>query len=49
MTPKGKMLIIGGAEDKVGEPPNIIEQTKEFTRYEILRELLPQSSNKKLK
>ena len=37
--PKGKLLIIGGAEDKVGEPPDIIEQKKEFTRYEILREL----------
>ncbi|RUR07134.1 cyanophycinase [Legionella sp. km772] len=48
MTPKGKLLIIGGAEDKVGEPPDIIEQTKEFTRYEILRELLPHSSNKKI-
>jgi cyanophycinase len=48
MTPKGKLLIIGGAEDKVGEPPDIIEQSKEFTRYEILRELLPHSSNKKI-
>lgn len=48
MNPKGKLLIIGGAEDKVGEPPDIIEQTKEFTRYEILRELLPHSSNKKI-
>lgn len=48
MTPKGKLLIIGGAEDKVGEPPDIIEQSKEFIRYEILRELLPHSSNKKI-
>jgi cyanophycinase len=48
MTPKGKLLIIGGAEDKVGEPPYSIEQNKEFTRYEILRELLPQASNKKI-
>lgn len=48
MIPKGKLLIIGGAEDKVGEPPDIIEQTKEFTRYEILRELLPHASNKKI-
>lgn len=48
MMPKGKLLIIGGAEDKVGEPPDIIEQMKEFTRYEILSELLPHSKNKKI-
>ena len=48
MIPKGKLLIIGGAEDKGGEPPNIVEQTTEFTRYEILRELVPQLSNKKI-
>lgn len=46
MKPKGKILIIGGAEDKVGEPPDIIEQTKEFTCYEILSELLPPSDKK---
>lgn len=46
MSPKGKLLIIGGAEDKVGEPPDIIEQSKEFIRYEILRELLPPSHKK---
>lgn len=48
MTPKGKLLIIGGAEDKVGQPPDIIEQMGEFTRYEILRELLPLSPPKKI-
>ncbi len=48
MKPKGKLLIIGGAEDKVGEPPDIIEQMKEFKRYEILSELLPNSNNKKI-
>ena len=47
-TPKGKLLIIGGAEDKVGQPPDIIEQMKEFTRYEILSELLPHCKNKKI-
>jgi cyanophycinase len=41
MIPKGKLLIIGGAEDKVGQPPEIKEHLKEFTRYEILSELLP--------
>lgn len=45
--PKGKLLIIGGAEDKVGEPPDISEQKKEFTRYAILRELAD-SKNKKI-
>lgn len=48
MTPKGRLLIIGGSEDKGEEPPDIIEQNKEFTRYEILRELLPDSTNKKI-
>ncbi|MDP3560142.1 MAG: cyanophycinase [Legionellaceae bacterium] len=48
MRPKGNLLIIGGAEDKVGRPPNIKEQMKEFHRYEILRELLPRSKTKKI-
>jgi len=48
MTPKGKLLIIGGAEDKVGEPPDIKEQMKEFTRYEILSELLPHDKDRKI-
>lgn len=48
MNAKGKLLIIGGAEDKVGEPPDIIEQKKEFRRYEILSELLPDSKTKKI-
>ena len=46
MNPKGKLLIIGGAEDKVGSPPDIMEQAKEFTRYEILNDLVPDSKNK---
>ena len=48
MNPKGKLLIIGGAEDKGQTPPGFIEHNKEFTRYEILRELLPESSQKKI-
>lgn len=48
MIPKGKLLIIGGAEDKGDDPPDIVEQKKEFTRYEILSELLPDSKNKKI-
>ncbi|HHF7366741.1 TPA: cyanophycinase [Legionella bozemanae] len=47
MTPKAKLLIIGGAEDKgYNEPLDITEQNKEFTRYEILNELLPPSNKK---
>lgn len=48
MRPKGKLLIIGGAEDKVGEPPDIKEQMKEFTRYKILSELLPHEKDRKI-
>jgi len=48
MYPKGKLLIIGGAEDKVDAPPDIIDQMNEFTRYEILRELLTTSQNRKI-
>ncbi|MBA2657200.1 MAG: cyanophycinase [Tatlockia sp.] len=44
MKPKGKLLIIGGAEDKVGQPLN--DQMAEFIRYEILRDLLPDSEAK---
>ncbi|KTD04956.1 cyanophycinase [Fluoribacter gormanii] len=47
MTPKAKLLIIGGAEDKGdNEPLDILDQKKEFTRYEILNELLPPSNKK---
>ncbi len=40
MTPKGKLLIIGGAEDKVDETLETKDQKDEFARYEILNELL---------
>jgi cyanophycinase len=47
MTPKAKLLIIGGAEDKGPEKElDISEHQKEFTRYEILNELLPPSNKK---
>lgn len=48
MLAKGKMLIIGGAED-VGdkEPPFPPKDTGELQRYEILRELFNASKNKK--
>lgn len=48
MQPKGSLLIIGGAETRVGQNPDINEQLKEFTRYEILSELLPFSNEKKI-
>jgi cyanophycinase len=42
MTPKGKLLIIGGAEDKGGdETPEMADYNKEFEHFEILKELLP--------
>src|SRR5437660_706390 len=44
MTPKGKLLIIGGGEDK-GDPHlediEIKEKNKDFKHFEILNELLP--------
>ncbi|STY30060.1 cyanophycinase [Legionella wadsworthii] len=50
MAPKAKLLIIGGAEDKGPNEPlsplDLTEQKKEFTRYEILSELLPPSNKK---
>lgn len=46
MTPKAKLLIIGGAEDKGDERPDNLEHDEEFTRYEILNELLPPSNRK---
>lgn len=49
MKPKGKLLIIGGAED-IGDDihEERIARNKEFERYEILRELLKASKNKKI-
>lgn len=44
MTPKGKLLIIGGAEDKGEESssvPEIKNKNRDFRHYEILGELIP--------
>lgn len=48
MIPKGKLLIIGGAEDKGEEKefPAIKAKNKDFRHYEILGELLPPDSKK---
>lgn len=48
MIPKGKLLIIGGAEYSTKEPPALIEKTHEFPRYEILSELLPNLDDSKI-
>jgi cyanophycinase len=49
MTPKGKLLIIGGAEDKGGRTrPKIRDKSKEFKSYEILGKLLPPDTRKQL-
>ncbi len=47
--PKGKLLIIGGAEDK-GENDflDYAKKNKRFRRYEILKEVLKHSKNKKI-
>jgi cyanophycinase len=43
MIPKGKLLIIGGAEDKGGEgrEPDMKGKNRNFRNYEILGELVP--------
>lgn len=47
MTPKAKLLIIGGAEAKGPEEHmDLSEHKKEFTRYEILNEILPHANKK---
>lgn len=48
MIPKGKLLIIGGAEDTGDTYPDIRDKNKEFQRFEILTELLTASRNKKI-
>lgn len=49
MKPKGKLLIIGGAEDKgeTDSSPAIKARNKEFKHYEILSELAPATKGKK--
>jgi cyanophycinase len=47
MIPKGKLLIIGGAEDKGGDStPEISSKNKDFEHFEILKELLPKGKPK---
>lgn len=46
MVPKGKLLIIGGAEDRSdGSAPEMEKQSDQFERFKILKELLPGSNS----
>lgn len=48
MIPKGKLLIIGGAEDKgLDQTPDMVEHNKEANRFEILKTLLPDNKRDK--
>jgi cyanophycinase len=46
MKPKGKLLIIGGAEDKGEETLDMENKNIKFKRYELLKELLLKAQNK---
>lgn len=47
MIPKGTILIIGGAEDKDGEPtPEIAGKNSNFQHSEILKDLLPSNASR---
>lgn len=46
MVPKGKLLIIGGAEDRSdGSAPEMEEKNEQFEHFKILKELLPASGS----
>jgi cyanophycinase len=48
MIPRGKLLLIGGAEDKEdNNTPEMKDKNKEFEQFEILKELLPDGNSKK--
>jgi cyanophycinase len=47
MTPKGTLLLIGGAEDKGEGKTDMEKQNKEFEKFEILNDLLPGNDSKK--
>ncbi len=51
MNPKGKLLIIGGAEDNGSDfIPDMVDHNKEADRFDILNHLLPTNKrDKKLK
>lgn len=48
MNPKGKLLIIGGAEDRSdGNDAEVAENKNQFERFKILKELLPEDVHSK--
>lgn len=50
-TPKGTLIIIGGAEDKENERtkrPDMAYENKDFKDLEILRLMLPNNSRKSI-
>src|SRR5438045_3019151 len=47
MTPKGTILIIGGAEDKGEQEKETQQQNKEYEKLELLKDLLPAKNGKK--
>jgi cyanophycinase len=49
MTPKGTILIIGGAEDRGDEEKEMEKVNKQFEHFEILKELMPSNGNSKRK
>ncbi len=48
-TPKGTLLLIGGAEDKGrnGHSPDLENKNKNFKYFDILSKLLPNKKRKK--
>ena len=49
LRPKGRLLIIGGAEDKIGHPdPEISDENRDFQPLEILSQLVPVEGGKKI-
>jgi cyanophycinase len=49
MIPKGKLLIIGGAEDRGDNDPDMKKKNKAFEQFEILKELLPKENGARRK
>src|SRR5205085_8827876 len=48
MVPKGKLLIIGGAEDKETEAPEMQDKEKNGERYEVLKQILPTKKDRRV-
>ncbi|WP_131784097.1 hypothetical protein [Legionella gresilensis] len=46
MKPKGILLLIGGAEQRGGDKPDIAEDESDFNPYEIFKEILKECPTK---